>query len=182
MTGRLVRVIVAAAWLASAPARAQTGDGIEVRPILADGRVAAGFVAGAAVGPDVRALVESGLVVTLAFVVELKRPASVWLDRTIHSESVTSSIKFDTLSGTYHVSRMQQGHVTFSDRTREFAEARDWAATFERVPLAGEGVLDPNADYYVEVRMSTRPRRTFSLWPFAGTDDRVGRATFTFIR
>lgn len=185
MMTRVVSLTLAALVVAAGLVRAQS-DGISVTPILAGGSVAAGFAAGPVVGPDVRTLVESGLVVTLTFVVDLKRPATGWIDRTVRSESVSASIKFDTLSGSYQVSRSQQGHVTFSDRTREFGEARDWATTFERIPLATDAALDPNDDYYIEVRASVSPRRTFSLWPslwpFASADASVGRAAFTVIR
>ena len=79
------------------------------------------------------------------------------------------------------VSRLHDGHVTWSDRTRDFTEARDWAGTFERIALATPADLDSNGDYYIDVRMSASPRRTFTLWPF-GSDVRSGRAEFTFIR
>jgi hypothetical protein len=53
--------------------------------------------------------------------------------------------------------------------------------TFERVPLQPGEPLEPNADYYVRVRLHASPKRTFSLWPW-GRDDGSGRADFTFIR
>lgn len=180
---RGVLTAVAAAWLlAGRPAQAVQGPAeIRVTPIVTAGAVAASFVAAPALGADTRAVVESGLLVTLTFAVELKRPATGWWDRVIHSETVSSSIKLDTLSGTYLVSRTLQGHVAWSDRTKDFAQARDWATTFERVPLVRDAALDLNAEYYVEVRMTSSPRRTFSLWPFGG-DERTGRADFTFIQ
>lgn len=175
-----VAVVLVTVTLAAALA-AQNGDAVKVTPVVADGAVSVSFEASNALGGDTRAVVESGLLVTLTFVVDLKRPATGWWDRTVRSEVVSSTVKLDTLSGSYHVSRMHQGHVTWSDRTRAFTEARDWSTTFERVPLATQTDLDPNAEYYIEVRMTASPRRTFSLWPF-GTDARTGRAAFTFIR
>ena len=53
--------------------------------------------------------------------------------------------------------------------------------SFDSVPLEPSEPLEPNADYYVRVRLRASPRRTFSLWPF-GRDDGSGRADFTFIR
>ena len=179
----IARWVGAAVFLAviAADVVAQGTPDIRVTPLAAEGRLDVSFAAGAALGPDARAMVESGLLVTLSFAIDLKRPATGWWDRTVVSTVVSSTIKLDTLTGTYHVSRLQQGHGAWSERTREFAEARDWATSFERVPLAdGEG-LDPNAEYYIEVRMSASPRRTFSLWPF-GSDGPTGRAAFTFIR
>jgi hypothetical protein len=177
----LAAVTVVGVLSAPAAPAAQSAAEIRVTPVVADGAVLASFSAASALGADTRAVVQSGLLVTLTFAVALKRPATGWWDRVIHGETVSSSIKLDTLSGTYQVSRMQQGHVTWSDRTKDFAEARDWATTFERIPVAQNGALDVNAEYYLEVRMTSSPNRTFSLWPFGG-DQRTGRADFTFIQ
>ena len=53
--------------------------------------------------------------------------------------------------------------------------------TFEKVALVSPVPLEPNAEYYVQVRMHATPKRTFSLWPWSG-DTASGRADFTFIR
>lgn len=156
-------------------------DEIRIVPVVAEGSVAASFTAGGALGADVREVVQSGLLMTLTFVVDLRRPSGAWWDRTVASETVASSIKFDNLSGLYLVSRMQDDHVTWSDRTKDFTQARDWLTRFERVQLAADSALEPNADYYIRVRMRTSPRRTFPLWPW-GADEAAGRADFTFIR
>ena len=55
---------------------------------------------------------------------------------------------------------------------------------FDRVPLEVAAPLEPNAEYYVRVRLYCSPRRTvsiWSIWPF-GRDDGSGRADFTYIR
>lgn len=180
MTLRLA-VVLAAGLISSLPAAPATDDdGLKVTPIVSDGTVAVSIAGGGALGPDVRTLIESGLLVTLTFDINLRKPVPFWWDSTVRSQSVSSTIKLDMLSGTYHVSRLQQSHVTWSDRTRTFAEARDWSATFDRVPLAVQRELDANTDYYIDVHLSTSPKRTFSLWPFGG--GRSSRANFTFIR
>jgi hypothetical protein len=53
--------------------------------------------------------------------------------------------------------------------------------TFERVPLVSADGLEPNVEYYIRVHLRATPRRTFSIWPWAG-DDGAGRADFTNIR
>lgn len=159
---------------------AQNGSAVRVTPIVEGGAVSASFSAESAVMADAREVLQSGLLLTLSFVVELKRPSSTWWDHTVRAVSVSASVKFDNLTGTYHVSRSEGGHVTWSERTKDFAEARSWLG-FERVRLAGGGELEPNADYYVQVRLTLSPRRTFPFWPFGG-DDGSGRADFTYIR
>lgn len=153
---------------------------IRVTPVVANGHVAVSFAAPGALGAEARELVQSGLLMTLTFVVDLKKPSAAWLDRTVAQVTVSSSVKFDNLTGVYHVSRMREGHVIWSERTREFAEARTHLTAFERVRVAEDEALQPNADYYIRVRMRASPRRTFPLWPWT-PDDASGRAAFTFI-
>ncbi len=154
---------------------------IRVTPVVANGRVAVSFSLPTALGPDVRELVESGLLMTLAFTVDLKAPSALWFDRTIAHVDLSSSVKYDNLTGVHHVSRMRDGHVTWSERTSRYADAQAWLTTFERVVIAEDSQLQPNAEYDIQVRMRSRPRRTFPLWPWS-SDDAGGRATFTFIR
>ena len=160
---------------------ASTGT-IRVTPIIADGRVSASFSALPLFDDDVRAVVGSGLLMTMTYTVDLKRASSVWWDRTVTSSTVAASVKFDTLTGAYQVSKSQDGRVTWSERTDDINDVRSWMTTFDRVGLASGDHLEPNADYYVQVRMRASPRRTFSLWPFFGSDDGEGHADFTFIR
>lgn len=154
---------------------------IKVTPVVADGAVSVSFVAPTAISPAGREFVQSGLLMTLTFSIELKEPSTAWFDRSLAEVDVASSVKFDNLTGVYHVSRMRDGHVVWSERTSDFGTARGWLTTFDRVPLSSEAQLRPNNDYYVSVRMRTSPRRTFPLWPWT-PDDSHGRAAFTFIR
>jgi hypothetical protein len=168
-------------WLlaAAAPA-AQSGD-IRVTPLVAGGEVSASFVAPAAFSPDAQAVLQSGLLLTFRFTVELRRPAGLWWDRTIRQLTVGSSVKFDTLTGVYHVSRFIDEHVVWSDRTMDVAQAKAWMITFDRVRLASASELESNVDYYIRVGLRASPRRSFSLWPF-GRGDGAGQADFTNIR
>lgn len=155
--------------------------GIKVTPVVAEGQVFVSFSAPDALGPDAHELVRSGLLMTLSFSVDLKQASSAWIDRSLAGARVSSSVKFDNLTGVYHVSRMRDDHVFWSERTNDFGAARTELTTFDRVPLTAEGLLEPNEEYYVQVRMRTSPRRTFPLWPWT-SDDGSGRAAFTFIR
>ncbi len=154
---------------------------IRVTPLVADGRVYASFVAPAAVTEDTRAVMQSGLPLTFTFAVELRRPATVWWDATLADVTVASSVKYDNLTSVDHVSKLQDGRVVWSERTKDEAQVRAWMTTFERVAVQPNRPLEANADYYVRVRLHASPKRTFSLWPW-GRDDGSGRADFTFIR
>lgn len=177
----LARLRRLATWgLGAAVLVAAPPPDIRVTPLVTDGSVSVSFTVPEAVGPPDRDLVQSGLLMTLTFAVDLKEPSTAWLDRTIAQVTVGTSVKFDNLTGVYHVSRLREGHVVWSERTSDFGQARAWLTTFDRIPVSTTAKLRPNAEYYVRVRMRTTPRRTFPLWPWA-SDDSSGRAAFTFI-
>ncbi len=178
MTGRAGRAspavwLTAAAWLLAAPAAE-----IQVVPGMADGRVTASFAVPSSFSDEDQAVIKSGLQLTFTFIVELRKPSALWIDHTLCTVSVASSVKFDNLTGTYQVSKSQDNRVTWSDRTDDGAQVREWMTTFDRIPLVAEEQLQPKGEYYVQVRMQTSPKRTFCVWPFCG-DDGSGRATLT---
>jgi len=168
-------------WVALGAVVLALADTIQVTPVVADGRVSASFIAPSAFDDDAQEVIQSGLLVTFTFNVELRRPSTVWFDRTVAAVVVASSVKFDNLTGVYHVSKHEDGRVTWSDRTEDLETLKTWMTTFERVALTPEAPLEPNAEYYVRVGLQTSPKRTFSLWPWAG-GSASGRAEFTFVR
>lgn len=171
----------AIAWVVLGGALLAAVEGIQVTPVVADGQVSASFTAPAAFDSDVQDVIRSGLLLTFTFTLELRRPATVWLDPLLGTSTVAASVKYDNLTGVYQVSKLKDGRVFWSDRTQEAAQVRTWVTNFERVALTTQEPLEPNVDYYIRVRMQTSPRRTFPLWPWSG-DSASGRADFTFIR
>lgn len=179
MMSRGVRA-VAGAWMLGVVALAAAGP-IDVTPVVADGRVVASVVAPSSYTADVQEIVKSGLFVTFTFSVELRRASRIWLDQTLGAAIVASSVKFDNLIGVYQVSKTVDGQVVWSKQTRDDTDVRAWMTTFERVALVPRTPLEPNAEYYVRVRMHTNPKRTLSLWPWSD-EAASGRADFTYIR
>lgn len=154
---------------------------VRVTPLVTSGQVFASFSATDSYTREVQEAVESGLPTTLTFVVELREASVVWWDRTVTTVTVASSIKYDSLTRAFQVSKMTEGQVFSSESTNRQDDAKKWATEFERVRLSRGDNLEPNGEYYVRVRMRATPRRSFSLWPW-GRDDAAGRADFTFIR
>ncbi len=157
---------------------------LKVTPVVSEGRVLATFAAPLAWSPEARELVRGGLVLTFAFDVELRRPSLLWVDATLARAMVSSQVKFDTLTKSFQVSKLRDGQVLESNRSEQELEVRDWTTAFQRVPLEPAQPLEPNAEYYVHVRLVISPRRSvslWSLWPFSRSDA-SGRASFTFIR
>jgi hypothetical protein len=163
--------------LAAAPAIPD----IKVTPVVASGNVLATFVAADAFGDESRELVRNGVPLTLTYLVEVRRPSTVWLDRTVGSTTVAAKVKFDSLTSMFLVTKEQDARVTSSKSTAKEDEMRRWATEFDAVPVAAQEPLEPNADYYVRVSLDAHPNLKFSLWPFSRAHA-TGRADFTFIR
>jgi hypothetical protein len=168
-------------WLAAVVTIVAAAD-VKVTPLVGlDGHVSASFAAPTAFTDDAREVVRSGLSLTFTFTVELCRPSAVWFDHKLSVANLAASVKYDNLTRVYQVSKLQEGRVTWSDRTDDEDKMRVWVTAFDGVPLESSEALEPNVDYYVRVRLRASPHRTFSLWPF-NRDEGSGRADFTFIR
>jgi len=180
MTARRLLLGVAA-WLAGIAAVSAAAAEIRVTPLVAGGRVFASFEAAGAIDADARAVMRSGLLLTFTYTVDLRRPSTIWLDHNLARKVVSATVKFDTLTGVYHVSKLEGDRVVSSDTSSDESQVRAWMTTFERVPISPADPLEPNGDYYVRVRLHASPKGTFFFWPW-GRDDGSGRADFTFIR
>jgi hypothetical protein len=172
---RLLAVLLAFALFdAGAP------DGIQVTTLARDGHVLVSFVLAGDVLEEAEAGIQAGLPTTFTYEVELRRSVSIWFDRTLETVTVAASVQFDTLTGRHQLSRSQDGRLEDSRVTENRAEVRRYLTSFERLPLFATADLEPNVEYYVRVRVRTRPRVTWFFWPW----DRglaSGRARFTYI-
>ncbi len=155
-------------------------DGIQVSTLIRDGRVLVSFALAEQAMTDAESTIQAGLPTTFTYDVELKHSVSLWFDRSLGSASVTATDQYDTLTGRHHLSRSVDGRLEDSRVTDDRAEVRRYVTEFDRLPLFSTSDLEPNTEYYVQVRAHTRPRVTWFFWPW----DRglaSGRAQFTFI-
>lgn len=164
----MVTALVAAAVVVSAEA-------IRITPVVADDKVMATFAVPSVFTSEVREAVQSGMAVTLTFTAELRRTSTLWFDQTLASADVASSVKFDTLTSTYQVSKLRAGAVHWSQQTQKEEEMRLWMTEFERITLQDLRALSANGEYYIRVRARDSLPRGFSLWPF-GRPEVSGRA------
>ncbi len=170
------------AWLVLAVAVAVAVPAeVKVTPIVTpDGKVLASFEVPEGFGAESRAFVKTGLELEFTYTVELKKPG-FWSDRTLGLVVVVISAKFDNLTASYTVSRKVDKSVTSVEPIKDEDELRKWLTQIDRVPLDVKEPLEPNADYYVQVKWRVSSRKSFPLWPF-GHDDGSGRKSFTFVR
>jgi hypothetical protein len=170
------RVLLAIALLSPLPA-----DAIRVTPLVRDGDVLLSFTAPGAVTAELREAIKSGMVVTFTYDVTLRQNAFLWFDRTLAETEVAASVRFDNLTRTYHVTRMVDGRVIWSESSENEDQVRGWLTEFERLKLFAATTLQPNSEYTVDIRARISPRRAWVMWPF-GRHDATGRAPFTYIR
>lgn len=156
-------------------------DAIRVTPLVRDGELLLSFTAPGAVTAELREAIRSGMVITFTYDVSLRQGAFLWFDRTIADAEVAASVRFDNLTRTYHVTRMVDGRVTWSESSTNEEQVRGWLTDFDRLKLFPAGALQPNAEYTIDIRARISPRRAWVLWPF-GQHDATGRAPFTYIR
>ena len=160
-----------------APLAAQT---IQVTPLTRDDRVLVSFKLTNVFTEDVKTAIHSGVTITFAYDVQLRRGATLWLDRTIESSSVTATVKYDPVTRKYLVTRTADGRLDRVETLDREDIARQWLTEFERLPLFSSRTLEANAEYYVRVRAHTSPRNAAFVWPWGG--DIAGLAKFTFIK
>lgn len=165
------------AVLAAQPVAAQS---IRITPVTRDGQVLVSFDVADAFSEQVRAAVQSGLTTSFTFDVELRRGATLWVDRTIDVARVAASLKYDNLTRRYQISLTRDGRVEESWVTEDEEEARRAVTTFSRLPLFSTRKLEPNSEYYVRVKVRTKPHNALFFLPW-DRDGVLGSATFTFL-
>jgi hypothetical protein len=112
--------------------------------------------------------------------VQLRRSATLWLDRTIESSTVIATVKYDPVTRKYLVTRKADGRIEGADTVEREEEARVWLTEFDKLPLFTSKTLEANAEYYVRVRAHTSPRNAAFVWPWGS--DIAGLAKFTFLK
>ena len=168
--------------LSMAPAAGPERESLQVVPIIHDGTVLVSFKLDEALTDDIRAAIHSGMAVKLTYKVDLRRTAAAWFDRTIASAEVTATVKYDTLTRRYQISRAVDGRIEWADSTdREDAAWAALTSDFARLSLFRGVPLEQNAEYYVRVRAHSTPRNAAFIWPWQA-DEAVGLAKFTFLR
>ena len=157
-----------------------SAQSIQVTPLTREDRVLVSFKLTNVFTDDVRTAIHSGVTITFAYDVQLRRGATLWLDRTIESSSVTATVKYDPVTRKYLVTRTADGRLDRVETLDREEIARQWLTEFERLPLFSSRTLEANAEYYVRVRAHTSPRNAAFVWPWGG--DIAGLAKFTFIK
>src|SRR6185295_19763365 len=96
--GLVAAAAASLAWTTVAP--------VKVTPVITEGHVLASFSAPSAFTGDAEHVMQTGLLLTFTFTVELRQPSALWFDRTLAETTVASSVKYDALANSYQVSKL----------------------------------------------------------------------------
>ena len=175
---RLLSATLLLSLAATTPAFAEQ-DTLRVRPLVRDDKVLVTFSLDGGLTDEMRAVVQSGLRTVFTYTVELKLKVPAWVDRTIATAVISTSVDYDNLTRRHTISQTLNGRMGESKVVDNPALVAQLATTVDRMPLFDTKVLETNREYYVLVRADARPRSSSPLWPWSGTAS--GLAKFTFV-
>jgi hypothetical protein len=173
--GRLLAFVLALAVLDSADAPRN----IDVSAVVRDGRVYVSCTFAATTLDELGEAIHAGLATSITYDVDLRRPLW-WFDRTLASSAVVASVRHDTLTGRYELRRTIDGRNEDTQVTDDRMAVRKFLTAFTRLPLFSTAELEANVEYIVRLRVRTRPRVTWFVWPWESSTA-TGTTRFTFI-
>src|SRR5918993_845968 len=174
----LLAFLVIAGFATVAHAQAPS-EKLRVRPLQRDGQVLITFSVDGGLTDEMKAVVQSGLRTVFTYTVELKMKVPAWVDRTVASSVISTSVDYDNLTRRHTVSQARNGRVEQSFVVEDPTEVAQMVTQFDRLPLFDTKILEANHEYYMLVRADARPRSNSTLSPWSGTAS--GFARFTFI-
>ena len=178
---RKVAALCAVMLLAGAPsAYPQAAQTLRVVPLVRADQVQVSFELTDGLTDEVRAAIRSGLKTTFTYTVELRVEVPAWVDRTIATATVASSVEYYNLERQYTMGLRIDGRTEDSRITTDENVVRQWMTNFDRIPLFRTALLEANREYYVRVSATARPTNGAILWPFGSGTSAQGK--FTFIR
>ncbi len=108
---------------------------LRVRPIQRDGQVLVTFALDGGLTDEMKAVVSSGLRTVFTYTVELKLKVPAWVDRTVATAVVSTTVDYDNLTRRHTVSQARNGRVEQSFVVEDPAEVAQMVTNFERLPL-----------------------------------------------
>jgi hypothetical protein len=163
-----------------APVYAQVQQTLRVVPLVKDDHVLVSFELVNGLTDEIKAAIQSGLTTTFTYTVELRMDVPAWVDRTIGTATIASSVEYDNLKRQYMMGFRIDGRTEESRTTTDENDVRQWMTTVKHLALFKTAMLEPNRDYYIRVSATARPSNGSFMWPFGSGTSAQGK--FTFIR
>jgi len=183
MIRRQFLAVALAGLFAGFPIPGSGDEDLPVTSLAKDGHVYVSFSLVNGLTDELRRAIGSGLPATITYVVELRRPETLWFDRTVASVTVTATVRFDNLTRQHQLVRTIDGRGEEPMVTEDENVVRRWLTEFDRLPLFNTAELEANAEYYVKVRAHARPRvNPVFFWPGGRGGKTCFTPRFTFIQ
>jgi hypothetical protein len=176
---RRTALFALAGLLLSLGSIAEAADSFRVVPLIRDTSVLVTFDLADGFTEEVRAAIKSGLQTSFTYTIDLRVQAALWVDRTMGSAVVSTTVHFDNLTRRYTVTRTLDGRVEETRVTEDEAVVKQLMTSFDKVALFRTSMLEPNREYYLRVHAQVRPQSGAMLWPW--TSGRSASTKFTFI-
>ena len=176
LTGLCALVLLASA----SPSYAQAPQTLRVIPLVKEDRVLVSFELVNGLTDEIRAAIQSGLTTTFTYTIELRMDVPAWVDRTIGTATIASSVEYDNLKRQYMMGLRIDGRTEESKSTTDENDVRQWMTTVKHLALFKTAILEPNREYYIRVSATARPSNGSFMWPFGSGTSAQGK--FTFIR
>jgi hypothetical protein len=174
-SGRLFAIVLVLLALDGADAP----RALEVSAVAGDGRVYVSCSFAASTLDELGGAIHAGLTTSITYDVDLRRPFW-WFSRTVASSTVVASVQHDTLTGRYQLTRTIDSRNEDSLVTDDQDAVKKFMTMFAKLPLFSSAELEANVEYVVRLRIRTRPRVTWFVWPWESSAA-TGTARFTFI-
>ena len=158
---------------------AQAPDHLRIVQLIRGGEVLVSVELPEAYDSDIHDLIFSGLQTTFTYDVELRLAVPFWLDRTVAGAVVSTTDRYDSLTGWHNLARTVDGRVVETMVTQDEEVVKRWLTNQSRLPLFQTSRLQPNRDYYVRVRAWGRPQTDSVLARVSNAI--TGQVKFTFI-
>jgi hypothetical protein len=169
-----------ALFTSGSPLYAQAQQTLRVTPLVKDGQVLVSFELVNGLTDEVRAAIQSGLTTTFTYSIELRMDVPAWVDRTIGTATIASSVEYDNLKRQYALGLRIDGRTEESRTTTDENEVRQWMTTAKHLALFKTTALEANREYYIRVSATAKPTNGSIMWPFGSGTSAQGK--FTFIR
>lgn len=171
-------IVVAAAAVMAAGVVLGAQETLRITPFVRDNQVLVSFELADAYTEAVHDAIASGLRTTFSYELELRTVVPGWVDRTIASTSVSTSVQYDNLTRRHSLSRSIDGRIEEATVVENEAVAKAWLTQWKQVRVADTSKLDPTREYYVRITTRARPVGGSLL---GLTRSISGQAKFTFI-
>lgn len=156
--GLRIPLLVSLLFLSAVPVFARDAKIQDLRVELFGNRFQASFRVEGAFTAEVEERIASGLETSFRHRVRVYRKRTGWFDNLLREKEVTTTVKFDSLTKQYTLSRRLDGELRVTDYTEDPEEMRLWMSELREIPLGAAEEFSLTDRVYVKVKSNIRSR------------------------